>query len=435
MTQELAAVIETLCARLTERRAALFLGAGINYGLTNSDGVTCPLGQGLSDLIARDLLKMDVGGRPLDSISEMARYRIGQQQVNSYLTKLFKSYSPSTQHLAIVQLPWNVIYTTNYDTLIEEAATNRTITSAGRIRRVVSVKEATDDFSEEDIPYFKLHGCIDIANTEYGRLILTKEDYRFYEQHRKPLFRRLREDLIHQTLVFIGYGLEDDNFRAIIEDCRTELDTQTFPESFAIRVGATPEEQAFWREKYNITTLNIDAQVFLTSLKQSWNAQNCKVIPFDLRHTNEYTKFDDNTSFQKVGESFYLVKHNDCTSAATPRDFFKGKEAGWGDIREKVPPPRDAYFSLLDAMTEEVVDPSLKGNVYLITGAAGTGKTTLIRTLAFELAASSITTVMHIPATPLDTRVLGPLFQPEQPKRIVVIIEHAAERMQELAAR
>lgn len=432
MEPEILQAIEDLCGRLAQRRAALFLGAGINYGLVDSDGVRCPLGQDLSRMIGRDLLDIDASERPLDSIAEMARYRVGEKELNSYLHNLFKSYTPGTQHLSLVQLPWNVIYTTNYDTLVEQAAATKTITPAGVIRRVVSTNESVDDFKEEDIPYYKLHGCIDVANTRAGRLILTKEDYRYYERFRKPLFRRLREDLIHQTLVFIGYGLEDDNFREILEDCREELKSTTFPNSYAIRVGATDIDKGFWREKYNITTLNIPAQDFLNLLKGTWNSQNCSVIPFNLRHTNEYTKFDDNTSFQKIGESFYLVKASDCNPAANPEAFFKGKEASWGDIISEVPPARDTYFALYDSMLEELVDLTLTGNEYLVTGSAGTGKTTLIRMLAYDFAKSSLPVIIHIPGTPLDPHVLGPLFNVEDPKRVVIIIEHASERIEEL---
>jgi hypothetical protein len=44
-------------------------------------------------------------------------------------------------------------------------------------------------------------------------LILTKNDYRFYESHRKPLFRRLRSDLLSRTFVFVGYSLADNKYK------------------------------------------------------------------------------------------------------------------------------------------------------------------------------------------------------------------------------
>ncbi len=120
------------------------------------------------------------------------------------------SLSSSTQAqltLALVQLPWDVIYTTNYDNLVEQAAQLPSIVPAGRIVPVFSAKEEVSQFGESDVPYYKLHGSIEAANTDEGRLILTREDYRYYELNRKPLFTRLKRELLRRTFVFIGYSL------------------------------------------------------------------------------------------------------------------------------------------------------------------------------------------------------------------------------------
>jgi len=46
--------IEMVCNRLSERSATLFLGAGINANVRNDNGEKFPLGQGLSNWLARD---------------------------------------------------------------------------------------------------------------------------------------------------------------------------------------------------------------------------------------------------------------------------------------------------------------------------------------------------------------------------------------------
>lgn len=51
------AAIENICDHLTERTAALFLGAGVNDGTSSSDGTQFPLATGLAELICRDLLR------------------------------------------------------------------------------------------------------------------------------------------------------------------------------------------------------------------------------------------------------------------------------------------------------------------------------------------------------------------------------------------
>lgn len=425
--------IEIICDRLSERTATLFLGAGINAGIQNNDGETFPLGQGLSNWICRDLLNEPDLQTTLDEAAEMARFRLGSKEVNRYLYDKFSSFKPGTAHLAMVQLPWDVIYTTNYDLLVEEAAKAESVEAAGVIRSVFSIHTDLTSFSEQDILYYKLHGSIDFANTEEGRLILTREDYRYYEIHRKSLFRRLERDLSSHTFVFIGYSLSDGNFRAILEDCRNELGARTLPLSFAVRRRFSESEENFWREKYNIQLIASDGSEFLNNLKETWLAQNRSVVPFESRKSKEYLQVEQSTRFRKIAESFYLIRPMDCTGPSDAKLFFRGAEPSWGDIRDKISPRRDAYWTILETLFPELSTPDLPASIYLVTGAAGTGKTTLIRSIAYDLANDfSLPVLVHVPSTPLEARFLSQLVDDKNPKRIIVIVRDAAEQIRAL---
>lgn len=425
--------IENLCDKLSERTATLFLGAGINAGLKNSNGDSFPLGQALSDWIAKDLLNAPDIGLPLTESSEMARYKLGNENVNRYIYDRFSTFSPGTAHLSLVQLPWDVIYTTNYDLLVENAALSPINKSAGSIKQIFSANKDISELEENDIPYYKLHGSIDYANLQEGRLILTKEDYRFYQDNRKPLFKRLQRDLLSRTFLFVGYSLSDDNFRAILDDCLEEIGTSHLPLSYAVKHSFSDVEEVYWREKYNIQLLKGDSGEFLNCLKETWIEQNRSVIPLEERHGTEYLHLDSETRFPKIAESFYKVTPSQCNGMSNPSLFFNGAEPSWNDIKEKIMPEREIYWNILDSIFPELVNPSEPSSVYLITGAAGTGKTTLAYTLAFNLAEEfGIPVLIHIPSTPLEARLLAPLVKTEELQRIVVIIRHAAEKVREL---
>jgi hypothetical protein len=174
--------IRIICDHLVERTATLFLGAGINAGLTAPDGIACPLGAELSHWICRDLLGSPETVVPLDEASEMARHAVGDRAFNDYLFERFNAFSPGVAHIGLIQLPWDKIYTTNFDLLIEKASMSGIVVPAGNIRIITSTTFDVSVLSEEDIPYYKLHGSLDIANTDDGKLILTKKDYRDYEK-------------------------------------------------------------------------------------------------------------------------------------------------------------------------------------------------------------------------------------------------------------
>ncbi|OWK42236.1 SIR2 family NAD-dependent protein deacylase [Fimbriiglobus ruber] len=422
--------LESICDHLTERSACLFLGAGVNYGIENAKGVRCPLGNDLAEHICRDLLDSPNEKLTLSDAAEMARHKLGSAAVSEYVYRLLDSFPYGTAQLALVQLPWDCIYTTNYDLLVEKAARDKTIVPAGNVFQVFSATDDINKLSEEDIPYYKLHGSADHANTPEGRLILTREDYRHYQKHRTKLFKRLKRDLLGRTLIFVGYSMADDNLREILDACREELNIETLPLSYAVRPGSTPLQETFWREKYNIQLLPLDAAEFLVALKDTWQLQNRVALPLVERQGYAFLLPDADNRFQKIGESFYMVRAPDCTGLANPAAFFKGAEPTWGDIRDKIPPIRDAFDHLMEGIFPELVEPTLKASAYLVTGAAGTGKTTLLRTAAYDLANSyGAIALMHISGTPFDMRFIRPLVDKEQPKRIFIIISHASERI------
>lgn len=144
-------IFEAICDHLVERTATLFLGAGVNAGIKNSEGASFPLGDELSRWICRDLLSSPETVAPLDEAVEMAQRRVGPETVNKYLFEKFQKFSPGAAQCALVQLPWDAVYTTNFDLLVEKAAALPTIKAAGSFRTVLSAVTSLAKFTEDDI--------------------------------------------------------------------------------------------------------------------------------------------------------------------------------------------------------------------------------------------------------------------------------------------
>ncbi len=420
--------IENICNKLADRNANLFLGAGINSGILNSEGEQFPLAEQLAHESSEEILGNSTLSLGLDAIADMARFKVGNEAFNQYLFDKFNLFSPGRVHDLVVNLPWDAIFTTNYDLLLERAG-EESITKTNVIKSVLSISTDLTQFVEDDILYYKLHGSVDRANTEDGRIIITKEDYRNYERRRKKLFSRLKDDLMNRSFVFIGYSLSDSNFLSILDACREELGINKFPLSYVVKPSVSDVEKVFWKEKYNLEFIESDAENFMEDLSRTWTTGGYEVLSFDDRKRKRYFEIDDSARFPKLSNSYYQLVPSDCTGANNVTRFYKGGEPLWADIRDKIYAQRDAYDELFEIIFPELSDTKRPASIHLVTGHAGTGKTTLIKAITFELARDfCIPVFIHVPGTPLDSTPFVSIADRNKASRIILVISRAASQ-------
>src|SRR5690606_22302024 len=113
----------------------------------------------------------------------------------------------SRVHDILVALNFRLIYTTNFDQLLERAVEIR----GQRVNKVVSVGDLSA--IDNSLPtVIKFHG--DIADEE--SLMLSETDYFRRLAFEAPLDIKLRADALGRTVLFIGYSLSDINIRLML---------------------------------------------------------------------------------------------------------------------------------------------------------------------------------------------------------------------------
>ena len=126
-------------------------------------------------------------------------------------------HQPGDLHGLLLQLPWKDVFTTNYDTLLERTEV------PGRVYQpVTTVTELTTAISPRII---KLHGSF----PSLTQFIITEEDYRTYPKDFVPFVNTVRQSLIENTFVLIGFSGDDPNFLQWIGWIRDELDKHHAP--------------------------------------------------------------------------------------------------------------------------------------------------------------------------------------------------------------
>ena len=250
-TERLALV--ELIDQIKRGQCVLFLGDGV------SREVGLPAGQQLATALARDL---KIAPQPLTQISQayeatFDRGRLVQrvrqlvmqqpvpgQQVSSY------DLLPEIQPLA------RLIFTTNWDDQIEQAFQRKGIA-------VVTVRYNQQSGLLGGHPYvvIKLHS--DLYSSPDG-MVITPDDYEHAYREMSQgggLFNLLAGSLATTTALFVGYSLDDDDFRLLYDKVYPVLGAGGRTH-YAVMPGASDALKDEWRERH-VVILSLAARDLL----------------------------------------------------------------------------------------------------------------------------------------------------------------------------
>lgn len=208
MTTSRKTLLDAFQAAVDEGVAAFFVGAGFSRpaGFVNW--------RGLIRDIAEEL-HLDVD-READLIA-LAQYHVNQKRgraaINTKLVEEFTKDAVVTEnHRQIASLPVSVVWTTNYDTLIEDAFRE----AHKRADVKVSPISLATTKPKRDVTIYKMHG--DVSSPDEA--VLTKTDYETYQLRRNLFSVALQGDLVSKTFLFLGYSFSDPNIDYILARIR-----------------------------------------------------------------------------------------------------------------------------------------------------------------------------------------------------------------------
>ncbi|WP_222539517.1 SIR2 family protein [Pedobacter polysacchareus] len=149
-----------------------------------------------------------------DAFYESMERNINISRFKIYISHLFSEITTKPEKEAelaeLKKIRKNIgsIITTNYDTLIEQ----------------------TFDFTKligNDIllsnPYgsvYKIHGC----SSDAGKMIITTEDYSNFSDRYELIRAQLLSLFIHNPIIFMGYGIGDENIKSILKTIFTYIE-------------------------------------------------------------------------------------------------------------------------------------------------------------------------------------------------------------------
>ncbi|ORU94412.1 MAG: hypothetical protein A6F70_08630 [Cycloclasticus sp. symbiont of Bathymodiolus heckerae] len=191
-----------------EQGAAIMIGAG--FSRSAAVHINKEIRMPLWDALSRRLLEKTSPDSPELNfsnplrIAEEYRASFGSAALNDEIRTLVNNevWATGVIYTSLLKLPWSEIMTTNWDTLLEQAAEN--IHSP----YYTPVTKTSDLTWAESPRIVKLHGTIGITDT----LIAAEEDYRKYPTNFAPFVNFVRQVFIEKELCLLGFSGDDPNF-------------------------------------------------------------------------------------------------------------------------------------------------------------------------------------------------------------------------------
>jgi len=311
-------LIKRFVTSMEDDDAALFIGAGMSRtsGYVNW--------KELLRECARELnLDLD---REHDLVA-VAQYYLNRRHDRSRLNQIVseefrKPGAPSENHKIIARLPVSTIWTTNYDTLIEDALIAN--------HRKVDIKSRDKDVpiptGARDTVLYKMHG--DVSRPD--EVIICKDDYELYAKSHYILQHALENDLISKTFLFLGFSFSDPNLDYMLGHLRSLLE-ESKREHYAImrkvRVNRSIEDE---KERQKVYEYNKNKQNLQIEDLQRYSIQ-----------THLIEQFSEVTDILSAIEQAYLTKNV----------FVSGSAINFGELGEER--VRDLCFQLGERIIDD----------------------------------------------------------------------------------
>lgn len=345
--------LKRLAAELNPVQTVLFFGSGSSLP-SHAPSVSALIKH------LEQMYRLGESGLGLSEISGLVEERYGRAELIKSLRPLFRGIKPTG---GIVNLPlynWKSIFTTNYDTLIEQSYRNKD--------KALLTYTSNYDFTLHNDPtatkLFKLHGTLDrdISDGDRDRWILTDTDYDITHDYRQALYTRLNSDAAEANLLIIGHSLADPHIKKLTtEIIKLNNDTGGQKRVFLFLYERDDNRsQLLERRGFTVCFGGIDE--LFAALSQAH--------PLEPR---TYAATDNPLDSVPVLHPITQEVSHALTGPSNISAMFSGWPASYADIRDG--------FTFERAVAQEMEAALLAADslAYTLVGASGVGKTTAVR--------------------------------------------------------
>lgn len=260
------AYVATIIEAIKNRRAAIMIGSGFSKNAKN--GHLMPSWSELAAHLSCGTSKIATAAvSDILELAETYTAAYGRSDLDRILLEKTGNKSlnvtPSELYKDLLGIPWSDIFTTNYDTLLEDAAYEFRREIDYEFNVVNTVNDIAFSKGNGKTRIVKLHGSF----PSHRPFIITEEDYRTYENEFSPFVNTVQQSMLENVFCLIGFSSADPNFKNWMGWVRDNLGDHQ-PPIYLITASDEPVAKQQYLLKKNIRVVNIS---YLADEKNSPN--------------------------------------------------------------------------------------------------------------------------------------------------------------------
>lgn len=261
---------------LNNNNLNIFAGAGLSRGSGFVDW---------KELLREIAFELDLDINKENDLVSLAQYHFnvnGRHTINEAIVSQFQRAAEENETMNILaRLPICTFWTTNYDSIIEDAL--------NKVDKVADVKIQPSQMKyfkpNRGAVVYKMHGDKNYPD----QAVITRDDFEGYSRDREAFTTKLKGELISKMFLFIGFSFEDPNLEQILSKIRVDLisDSPKTHFCFLRRINEYDERYSLGNGEYDQDTYNYD------KIKQELKIKDLKRYGIHTVLVNKHSEITD----------------------------------------------------------------------------------------------------------------------------------------------
>ncbi|WP_298050441.1 SIR2 family protein [uncultured Paenalcaligenes sp.] len=285
--------IENIRQANEEDRLALFVGAGVSKS-SDSDYIELPLWDDLINELKSDLALT----KEIDylKLAQLYYLEFGEQKYTKTLKKYFPSnIMPSDLHRTLLKLNPQVIITTNWDCIIENA-----IDQGGYLYETISTDQDLVK-STSQRKFIKIHGDFKSHN-----IVFKEDDYLNYSNNFPLMENYIKSIFSTHTVLFLGYSYNDTNLKYLMKWVQNH--SNSAPPMYLVSFDSNRSQENYLKS-HGITTLVLDGSRYSVKNIKNLRGKSALMQSFLKSIIHNENTVDVNSEQEVISFFYDCIKH------------------------------------------------------------------------------------------------------------------------------